>query len=77
MCIILDHTFCCEVEGEKLQAWKLTWISVGDCSKEKSCVTTHSHDSLHLSCDEVENAAGIQLSYQHLGEAGVRKPRNG
>lgn len=40
-------------------------------------MTTHSRDSLHLSCDEVEKATGIQLSYQHLGEAGVRKPRNG
>lgn len=44
--------------------------------KGKSCVTTCSN-SLHLGCDEVEKATGTQLSCQHLGEAGVRKPRDG
>lgn len=40
-------------------------------------VGPRSPNSLHLSSDEVEKATGIQLSCQHLGEAGVRKPRNG
>lgn len=47
------------------------------CSKGISSVTSCSVYSLHLSCDEVEKATEVQLSYQHPGEAGVRKPRNG